>query len=337
MLNEPWFRMRAWRALGHAAIVVLGLATIVGSGGLPCGDGPCDPFNISPAPVPTIEPPAITLQVGASSVLTVRHPGISNPTYRWWRAPQGFPLAEIQGATQASYTLSNVNLLDDGASFVVDVKGLFEGREVTATSAASRLAVSSMPPVTFQDSEFLAADWSVASTSQPLSGGPSHAQAQLASGGNPAAHRATTITMPAGPSRLDLFSTYLLATYDPASLGALYVVDFTQDCLVLPGTLGVGPTLLLEQNGRRYTAGGPTLCGAGTWSNKTLIAGHFGAPDFVRIDGPACAVGEACPDFSAAGGPIRFGFVQSNQSLAGVAGVSGGFGIDNWRVLAWRR
>ncbi len=129
-------------------------------------------------------------------------------------------------------------------------------------------------------------------------------------GGNPGAYRSTTIAMPAGPSRLNVFDTFTSAVYDPASQGPLYIVEFTQDCLVLPGTLGAGPTLLLEQNGRRYVAGPPTPCEFGKWSSMALVPAYLGASDFFMVDGPACAVGEACPDFSAGGKPIRFGFTN---------------------------
>lgn len=93
----------------------------------------------------------------------------------------------------------------------------------------------------------------------------------------------------------------------------------------------------MSQNGRRYIAGGPTLCGASTWSSTTLIPGTFAATDFALIDGPACGAAESCPNFGANGMPIRFGFANGNQGTAGFAGASGGFGIDNWKVTVWRK
>jgi hypothetical protein len=325
-----------WRGLALTCIVAAGLVSIVGSGGGLC-PGPCEgDFPLEPIP-PTIEPPRITLQVGGTARFSVHTLGIANPTYQWSRAPRGGVFTAIAGATGASYTLTGVNLADDGARFVVKVRGGFDGKQVDIDSSRAQLAVSSMPGVVFEDSEFQPADWSVATIAEPSSNGPTHIEEQATSGGNPGAYRKMTITMPAGPSKLITFHTLAAAVYDPASQGPVYLVDFTQDCLVLPGTLGAVPTLLIEQDGRRYISGGPTLCGASTWSNTVLIPGTFGAADFVQVDGPGCVAGESCPNFSATGNPIRFGFANSNEALAGTAGVSGGFGVDNWKVTVWRR
>jgi hypothetical protein len=328
MMHERLFSMPWSRALAQVAIVALGLVSLVGSGG-----GEID----FPPATPMVDPRARTSQVGGTVVFRVDSPDFGNPTYQWLRAPRGGSFAAIPGATSAAYTVAGANLLDDGSVFMVDVSGRFDGRQWTLSSTEGRLAVSSMPPVVIQDSEFLAGDWSVDARVEPASNGPTHGEEQVATGGNPGAYRRTAISMPAGPSLLYVFNLFGPATYDPATQGALYVVEFTQDCLALPGTLAVEPRLLVEQNGRRYSAGAPTLCGSGTWSNYSPIAGHFGVANFVMVDGAPCGVGEACPDFSSSGQPIRFGFANRNQALAGLAGASGGFGIDNWNVTAWRR
>jgi hypothetical protein len=327
-----------WRSLALACIVAMGLVTILGSGGgmdgcflLPCAGA----FDHLP-PTPTVEPDRTTVQVGGTVAFSVNAPGITEPSYQWSRASVNGPPMAIPGATGATYTLAGANLGDDGATFTATVRGGFSGTQVVVESWPTRLAVSSMPPVVFQDNEFLPAAWSVATFALPPANGPTHGEEQVTSGGNPGPYRSTTIVMPEGPSTLYVFDIFASAAYDPASQGPLYVVDFTQDCLRLPGTLGAGPTLLLEQNGRRYVAGGPTQCEFGTWSNMTSIPGHFGASDFHLVDGPACAAGESCPDFSASGKPIQFGFTNRNQGLAGYAGGSGGFGIDNWKVSVWR-
>lgn len=340
MRAERSLLRNGWRGLALACIVTLGVGTIVGSGGggeCILAPGPCPgDFPDGPA-TPTTNPPRLTVEVGTSAVFSVSAPGITNPTYQWSWAPRGGSFVSIAGATGATYTLAAAQLADDGAKFSASVRGGFEGRQVALTSSPAQLAVSSMPGVVFQDGEFLPADWSVAAISEPSSSGPTHTEEQATTGGNPGAYRRTTIAMPTGPSKLYLFQAFQPATYDPATQGAVYIIDFTQDCLALPGSLGVGPTLLIEQDGRRYIAGGPTLCGASAWSNTMLIPPSFGASNFFRVDGPACAAGESCPDFSVTGKPIRFGFANSNEMLVGVAGVSGGFGIDNWKVTVWRR
>jgi hypothetical protein len=341
MQHESSTRLSWGRGLALACITLLGVLSIVGSGG--GGDsncilapGPCPgDFPLEPA-TPIIEPPTLVVQVGASATFAARADDISAPTYQWSRTPRGGATAPIPGATGATYTVDSANLADDGAVFSVRVAGTFDGKAVAVESRPAWLAVSSMPGVVLQDTEFRLADWSVAALSEPATGGPTFAVAQEAAGGNPGAYRRTNITLPAGPARLDLFQTYLPATYDPGTQGPVYFIDFKQACLTLPGTMGASTSLLVEQAGRRYVAGGPMLCGASVWNSKMLIPGTYAAADFTQVGGPACA-GQACPDFTATGAPIRFGFASFNATQPGIAGVSGGFGLDNWQVTVWRR
>jgi hypothetical protein len=58
------------------------------------------------------------------------------------------------------------------------------------------------------------------------------------------------------------------------------------------------------------------------------------ATDFTLSDGPACHAGEACPDFSSQGTPMRFGFWRTST---GQVGASVAHGIDNWKVTVWKR
>jgi hypothetical protein len=60
------------------------------------------------------------------------------------------------------------------------------------------------------------------------------------------------------------------------------------------------------------------------------------AGDFTQVDGPACGSGPPCPDFSAAGAPLRFGFERRVGLPAGLAAGSIEHGIDNWRFSVWR-
>jgi hypothetical protein len=338
--DEPTFgRIGRWRALALAGIVVLGLGSIVGSGGGVEGclaPGSCrGDFPDEPAQ-PTVTPFDAVVQAGGSAKFSAVAPSFANPSYQWLRASKGGTLAPIAGATAATFTLAGAQLTDDGSIFSVDVLGTFEGKLVQGRSTPSALAVSSMPPVVFQDSEFALADWLGGAIVQPLVGGPTHAEEQIASGGNPGAYRQVTLSMPGGNSLLTAFSTYQGAAYDPVAQGPVYLIDFAEDCIALPGVLGVGPLLLLEQDGRRYAAGGGAFCDA-TWRKQPYLHSAFARSDFVQFDGPTCAAGAACPDFSANGKPLRFGLVNFNQGSPGFVGASGGFGIDNWVVKVWRR
>lgn len=336
MRNEHALQMRLRRAVAPAFFVMLGLGTFVGSG-CSCSGELCNTHPFPDEPLqPIVEPSEATIQVGATVTFSVLAPGLGDPAYQWFRAASGGPPVPIAGATEATYTLVGAQLPDDGATFSVSVHAGFEGQLALVQSSGSTLAVSSMPPVVFQDSEFASADWSGAAIVVPPGGGATHDEQQASTGGNPGAYRKVTLSMPGGIAKLSAFSIYQSASYDPPSQGAIYLVDFAQDCIALPGVLGVGPQLLIEQDGRRYAAGNSGSCDA-TWRRQVFLRGSFDATQFLQIDGPACAASEHCPDFSALGKPLRFGFVNFNQGSAGFAGASGGVGIDNWVVRVWRR
>jgi hypothetical protein len=139
-------------------------------------------------PTPTVEPARVTVQVGATAVFTVHTPGITTPTYQWSRVPRSGPSVAIPGATRATFALAGASLGDDGALFTATVHGDFNGTQVTVESWPGQLAVSSMPAVLFQDSEFLPADWSVATISEPSSNSPTHNEEQVTGGSNPGAY-----------------------------------------------------------------------------------------------------------------------------------------------------
>jgi hypothetical protein len=329
------------RARALRSIIVLALAAIAlggcGSSNSGCLLAPC-PGDFPAEPVtPTVDRIRVTTQVGGAALFSVHIEGITSPSIQWMRAAANGSYSTIAGATGSTYTLNGATTLDDGARFQATVVGGFNGNQVTLTSTTAQLAVVPLPAIVFEDTTFAPGDWTVSETSAPTTAGPTHAEQQVSTGGNPGSYRSTTITLPAGVNTLTEYDDYVGATYDPASQGAIYLVDFTQDCLGLTGSLGAGPAILLTQNGRHYTAGGPTLCSASTWSSKSLIDKTFAATDFSLIDGRACGVGESCPDFAADGLPIRFGFTNTNSGTPGFAGGSGGFGIDNWKVTVWRR
>jgi hypothetical protein len=340
MLDEQRFHgVGRWRTAALIAIIMLGLGSIVGSGGGVEGcfaPGPCaGDFPNEPAQ-PTVTPADVAIQVGGSATFSADAPSFANPSYQWLRKRQGSSLTPITGATAATYTLAGAQLIDDGSTFSVDVLGTFEGKLVQGRSTPSALAVSSMPPVVFQDSEFAPADWVAGAIVQPLVGGPTHDEQQVVAGGNPGAYRQVTLSMPGGNSLLTAFSTYQGAAYDPVAQGPVYLIEFAEDCIALPGVLGVGPKLLMAQDGRRYAAGAGGFCDA-TWRRQAFLHAVFAPGDFFQVDGPTCAAGAVCPDFSANGKPMTFGVVNFNQGSPGFAGASGGFGVDNWVVKVWRR
>lgn len=331
---------------GRGWIVALGLVAVAVGG---CGGGAseapqcsffsnvCEPtLTALPAPPDAfIYPDRVTVQVGTAVAFTAQSTGIDNPAYRWQRSSDGgLNYTDIADANSANYTLARAQLVDDGAVFRVAVSG--NGADV---HAQARLAVSSLPGVVFQDGEFSPADWRVAQIAEPVLDGPTHSEQRGAAGGHPGAYRSLVHTMSAGPSALQVLHTRLSAIYDPAALGAIYTIDFTEDCIgANPSTSEflVDTNLLLEQAGRSYSADGAIGCTSPIWAAMPSRTG-LGARDFVQIAGPACAAGESCPDFSASGMVIRFGFVRGTKVSAGAAGGSIAHGIDNWKVTVWRR
>jgi hypothetical protein len=148
-------------------------------------------------------------------------------------------------------------------------------------------------------------------------------------------------TMPQGPSTLSVFHSSLPSSYDPAVQGAVYVIDYTDDCKLL----GASPyaslppfttTLMLEQGARRYLVTPAIDCGVAVWATakgQTSLV----PSDFVLSSGPACAAGESCPDFSASAAPLRFGYARASAAPASAASAAIDHGIDNWKVTVWRR
>jgi hypothetical protein len=326
-------------------IAVAGIVTLVASGG--SAEAPqcsffsnvCNPTfgpgTFPPLAAASVFPQRLTLQVGGTATLAVGTSGIDSPTYQWRRSSDGGrSYVDIAGATGSTYTLAGVQLTDDATVFRVDV----QGSGGATAFAVSQLAVSSMPGVVLQDGEFQLADWLVTESASPSQNGPVHTEERAASGGHPDAFRRMQHTMPAGPSALSVFHASQSATYDPTSLGAIYVIDYAEDCIMTSNSTStylVDSNLLMEQAGRRYAAVGPPYCQSPGWIALPPRL-SFGAKDFVLIDGPACSAGESCPDFSGSAKPLRFGFVRHSQATAGVAGAIV-HGIDNWKVTVWRR
>ena len=331
------------RGLALAGIAAAGLAGIVGSGGGDVDAPECSFFSntcnpvvgpVPAIPAASIEPQRATVQAGASVAFTAQTVGIDQPAYQWRRsADGGNTYVDIPGATAASHTLGSAQLADDAAVFRLDV----HGSGGASAFALSRLAVSSMPGIVFQDGEFQPAGWLVAAVADPVQNGPTHSEERVASGGNPNAYRRMVHAMPAGTSSLNVFHASQAASYDPAALGAIHAIDYAEDCS-RPSTstfTAVTSSLLLEQGGRRYFSTASRSCSSSAWSVAALSS--LAAADFTLVDGPACTAGESCPDFSAGAAALRFGFGRRSVASASSAAGSIEHGIDNWQVTVWRR
>ena len=91
--------------------------------------------------------------------------------------------------------------------------------------------------------------------------------------------------------------------------------------------------MVIEQCRRRYLSAASGGCHAASWRSGRGRA-SLAPGDFRLFDGPACAAGEACPDFSASAAPMRFGYWRISSASPG---TSVAHGIDNWKVTVWKR
>ena len=116
-----------------------------------------------------------------------------------------------------------------------------------------------------------------------------------------------------------VFHLALSAVYDPAAQGEIRTIDFSEDCRAVLNGYVPYTVPMLEQGGRRYVANSTSRrsCASSDWTAVFLRASLV-PTDFVLADGPACGVGESCPDFSAAGAPITLGLASGASLTSGL-------------------
>lgn len=328
-----------WRWAALALVAGLGVVSIVGSGGGLGLPSDCPPGFDCSAPPPVlgvaVQPPFATALVGSAVTYSAAASHVAGTaSYQWSRSSDGGnSFVDIAGATGPTHTLAAVNLGDDAAMFRVTVRD----SGATVARASGRLAVSATPGLVFRDTEFKAADWLVTPFGNANAPAPGHSEASLASGGNPGAFRKMTIQIAPQAGAGRVFYTSLVAGYDPGTQGAVRLIDYAEDAMALQPnvTTSTDSAMLLEQAGRRYIANlrnDVTDFIPTQWSSNQSRA-SLRAADFNLIEGPPCPAGQACPDFSAQGGPMRFGYWRISFGSQGDA-VS--HGIDNWQVTVWR-
>lgn len=334
--NPRW--PEALRRLALAALGVAGIASLVASGGGMVSDCPAglDCSGGQPGLSVQVQPPYATLQVGGSVTYTATLADAhGQASLQWSRSSDGgTTYSPIAGATGPSVTLAAVSLADDALVLRVEVRDAGP----MPVRAYAHLAVSATPGLVLRDTEFNPADWISTPEVDPAIAAPDHGEQTLADGGHPGAYRRMTVQIPSQAGTARLFHLSRVALYDPASQGALRLIDYAEDGIALsPGTTTFTESaLLLEQAGRRYVA---NLRNDGfhslqpDWSANQSRA-SLKAADFNLVDGPACSPGEACPDFSAQGGTLRFGYWRIDFGNPGDV-IS--HGIDNWQVTLWRQ
>lgn len=198
---------------------------------------------------------------------------------------------------------------------LISVSGLLLSLEVFASCGCFGA------DVTLRDGTFTDADWSQVTAGGLLFGMGS----QIATGGNPGAYRAVTISGP-GLNTIDAYSISLYNNaFNPVN-GAIVSVDYAQDFRVIsnnqPDPIVFG--IALEQGGFLYL--GPAFTNSDTsWTSEHLS--NLGATDFAN---QSLVLGAPHPYFAAGTLPINFGFYVAESSYPiGFHSVSG---VDNWQV-----
>ena len=162
--------------------------------------------------------------------------------------------------------------------------------------------------VTYTDGTFAPSSWGF-----EIVGGGSSTPSQVASGGNPGSYRQINQSVPANTGWFYGFSRYGTNTatrYDPVSQGAITSVDFSIDARTISTVGGQVPGLAMgiKQGSLVYVQTAFANVGNSSW-------GFFGSFGLTPADF-TCVNGSGTVDFSATGGPLRFGFVTINASFS---------------------
>jgi DNA-binding beta-propeller fold protein YncE len=183
--------------------------------------------------------------------------------------------------------------------------------------------------ITFGDGFFRGTDWTtVKFIDTTVGAAATHGVEHITSGGNGREFRQTTHKWVGGDNvsrGLTVAHFRELAEYNPSTQGPIRSLDWSWDDRVIRetgGSPGVAVYPVLLQNGSYY--GVYSITEDPSWKRHTLRG--LTAADF----------GGATPvDFSASGGPIKFGYATSTAT-ASVSPVESVSGIDNWMVTIHR-
>lgn len=193
---------------------------------------------------------------------------------------------------------------------------------LAAIIAAPCVPASAAVVPLINDTQMPLADWSAVAIN--TSGGFTFGVSNPAAGGNGGAYRGISQASTAGFAQGTVIHTHAVG-WDPSTQGAIDALDMGIDVNCFDGgTSGaVGFGLVVVQAGSVYF--GPTftaLTNSG-WRTDLHAAGLTQASFHNSL--------AATPDFSAAGGPIAFGFFSSNGTGNGVP-INSSSGADNFVV-----
>ena len=99
----------------------------------------------------------------------------------------------------------------------------------------------------------------------------------------------------------------------------------------------VAGQLALEQGSRLFRAAFAATPDVTALQWATVSGSGVLPQNFVQVSGSPCPEGQTCPDFSATGAPITFGYFRASANEANGAAFEITHGIDNWRVTVHRQ
>jgi hypothetical protein len=194
--------------------------------------------------------------------------------------------------------------------------------------------------VTFEDAEFSPTNWTGAKALDQGAGN-SFASEQAAEDGNPGAFFTTTINLGTGDPQnghgLSVAYIRTGAVYSPGQQGPIKQIEYSIDVTFLGSESpddkfppkGTGYYPLLKQGNLFYVYINPDEVCSGDRNGDWVTCTYSETGDsqwWTRVDG-----GSGSPNFTAAGAPIQFGFLDS-VGWGDPARLRRRCGIDNWAV-----
>ncbi len=207
-------------------------------------------------------------------------------------------------------------------------RGSFTGLEVLEP----RLLLSSTP-VVFLDSLFDAANWTVQEAAQG-DGGTLRWTLHRSEVEGASRSITTTVFAPkSGSAGITGFFLRQGAVYDPAAMGAIGAIDYSERSFLFTGVdQGQASSLLILQNGRLYAMDPARVAPIRTTTTAWTRHSRTGlkAEDFIARSAGAAPLH---PDFSATGAPLQFGFLRESSTVApDPTGYAVEAYLDDWTV-----
>ena len=210
------------------------------------------------------------------------------------------------------------------------------------------LGVSSVfaQPVIFEDDTFNDVDWALKVFLWPVGGGTIDAfQAPdllFPEPGIPSPFRriqhvlTDAPTNPAQQSGVFGFHRSLGSVYNPALLGAIDRIDYSEDSrLFVGGGAGQATGPIVFQDDKYYFRRPNLLLPDFSWETKHVNS--LTEDNFHEITNFLTGLPQDKPNFSANGKPITFGFFRANATGVGQPGYVSDAGIDNWKIVVHRK